>query len=285
MFLGAAAAIIASQALISGSLRWYRRRAAGFNASYADYIPIPAKRQIYIPLVNQVLWFACTGVVLLFQTSAHMEAAYGLAITLTMLMTTVLLFLYLRKVKKLAVVPFLFLFFFGGLEGSFFISSLSKFSHGGYVALFMALILFGIMVVWHEGTGIESSQAVLLPLRKYLPQLEKLKNDSSQELLADNLVFITKDSDKNKLDRDILYSIFDKKPKRANAYWFVGITVTDELYPGIQRGQHGDELHVPCAAQAGLSGKSAGECLLEADRGRDGEERGAAVSEAPVFHL
>lgn len=231
VFLGAAAAIIASQALISGSFTLVS------EASRLDLMPhmqitYPSQRkgQIYIPLVNQVLWFACTGVVLLFQTSAHMEAAYGLAITLTMLMTTVLLFLYLRKVKKLAVVPFLFLFFFGGLEGSFFISSLSKFSHGGYVALFMALILFGIMVVWHEGTGIESSQAVLLPLRKYLPQLEKLKNDSSQELLADNLVFITKDSDKNKLDRDILYSIFDKKPKRANAYWFVGITVTDEPY-------------------------------------------------------
>lgn len=231
VILGAAAAIIASQALITGSFTLIS------EASRLDlmphmqiFYPSQTKGQIYIPLVNLAVWIGCTCVVLLFRTSAHMEAAYGLAITLTMLMTTVLMFVYLKKVKGYRFLPFVFLAFFGGLEGTFFISSISKFSHGGYVALLMALVLFGVMVVWHVGTAIEESQSVQLPLKNYLKMLGDLKQDETQELQADNLVYVTKNSHKNTLDRDILYSIFDKKPKRARAYWFVNITVTDEPY-------------------------------------------------------
>ncbi len=231
VFLGAAAAIIASQALITGSFTLVS------EASRLDlmphmqiFYPSQTKGQIYIPLVNAVIWIGCTVVVLLFRTSAHMEAAYGLAITLTMLMTTLLLFVYLRKVKGQRYLPVVFLTFFGGLESTFFVSSLNKFSRGGYVALIMAFLLLGVMIVWHVGTAIEESQSVRLPLDRYLQKLGELRKDDTQEFLADNLVYVTKDSRKETLDRDILYSVFDKKPKRANAYWFVNITVTDEPY-------------------------------------------------------
>lgn len=229
--LGAAAAVIASQALITGSFTLVS------EASRLDlmphmqiFYPSQTKGQIYIPLVNTIIWIGCTAVVLFFRTSAHMEAAYGLAITLTMLMTTLLLFVYLRRVKGRQYLPFAFLAFFGGLEGTFFVSSLNKFSRGGYVALIMAFLLLGVMIVWHVGTGIEDSQSVRLPLDQYLRKLGELRRDQTQELLADNLVYVTKDSQKETLDRDILYSVFDKKPKRANAYWFIDITVTDEPY-------------------------------------------------------
>lgn len=231
VLLGALAAIIASQALITGSFTLVS------EASRLDLMPhmqisYPSKTkgQIFIPLVNLVIWFLCSIVVLYFQTSEHMEAAYGLAITLTMLMTTLLLFIYLKYEKKQKIPAYIFLVFFGGLEGTFFISSLSKFSRGGYVALLIALLLFGVMLVWHRGTAIEASQAVCFKIRDYRKLLGKLRHDMEYPIQTDNLVYITKEPEMEDLDRDILYSILDKKPKRAQAYWFVTIKVTDEPY-------------------------------------------------------
>lgn len=231
VLLGTVAAIIASQALITGSFTLVS------EASRLDLMPhmqisYPSmiKGQIYIPLVNMILWISCSALVLFFRTSAHMEAAYGLAITLTMLMTSILLFIYLFKEKGRKAGGLIFLIFFGGLESCFFLSSLSKFSRGGYVALFMAIILFGVMLVWHRGTGIEQSQAVYLDIRQYVDQLKRLREDESRSYQTDNLVYVTKDSNMEELDRDILYSILDKRPKRAKAYWFINIQVTDKPY-------------------------------------------------------
>lgn len=231
VLLGTVAAIIASQALVTGSFTLVS------EASRLDLMPhmqitYPSmiKGQIYIPLVNMILWVSCSALVLYFRTSAHMEAAYGLAITMTMLMTTILLFIYLFSEKKKRGIAVIFLVFFGGLEGSFFISSLSKFTKGGYIALFMAIILFGIMMVWYRGTEIEDSQAVYLDINKYIGQLKHLREDENQSYLTDNLVYITKDPSMGELDRDILYSILDRSPKRARAYWFINIQVTDQPY-------------------------------------------------------
>ena len=229
--LGTTAAIIASQALITGSFTLVS------EATRLDLMPrmritYPSKTkgQSYIPLVNTVMWVACVLVVLYFRSSARLEAAYGLAITLTMLMTTILLFTYLWKIKGRQVIPFVFLALFGGLEGCFFVSSLSKFMHGGYVALLLAFVLFSVMVIWYSGTKIERSQANYLSLEKYLPQFKALSMDDSIPFTADNLVYITHNTKNDIIDRDVLYSIFNKRPKRAKAYWFVSVIVTDEPY-------------------------------------------------------
>ena len=225
------AAIIASQALITGSFSIVSEavRLDLMPHMRINY-PSETKGQIYIPMVNNIMWVACIGVVLLFQSSAHMEAAYGLAITVTMLMTTILLFSYLSKIrhKKFLAIPFAI--FFGAIEFMFFFSSLTKFFHGGYVTLLMASAIFAIMYVWRRGTAVERTQTVFLPVDKYLDQLFDLSHDESYPLLADNLVFLTNDSSLDKLDRDILYSILDKRPKRAKAYYFLNVQVTDEPF-------------------------------------------------------
>ena len=225
------AAIIASQALITGSFSIVSEavRLDLMPHMRINY-PSETKGQIYIPMVNNVMWIACICVVLLFQTSAHMEAAYGLAITVTMLMTTVLLFTYLSRIRHKVAMAIPFAVFFGAIEFMFFFSSLTKFFHGGYVTVIIAAAIFLVMYVWRRGTAIERTQTVYLPVNKYLDQVFDLSHDEDYPLLADNLVFLTNDSSFDKLDRDILYSILDKQPKRAKAYYFLNVQVTDEPY-------------------------------------------------------
>ncbi len=231
VLLGTAAAIIASQALVTGSFALVSEAVRLDLLPHMQIIyPSMVKGQIFIPLVNLVLWISCMALVLYFRTSAHMEAAYGLAITLTMLMTTLLLSVYLRRIRKHRITALIFLLFFGTLEGTFFLSSLSKFRRGGYVALFMAALLFGVMLVWYRGTQIENSQAVYLNILEYKEQLLKLCTDENIPYQTDNLVYITKEKRVDELDRDILYSIMDRKPKRSKAYWFINIQVTDQPY-------------------------------------------------------
>lgn len=172
----------------------------------------------------------CVIVVLLFQNSAHMEAAYGLAITLTMMCTTLLLFFYLHVERKLKVAPWIFVAFFLMLEGFFFVSSLTKFFHGGYFTILMAALIMSIMVCWYNGTAVEQRQFTLLPLRSYLPQLKRLRDDDRYERMSDNIVYLTKDTNTDYIDRDIVYSILDKHPKRARAWWFVNVETMDEPY-------------------------------------------------------
>ena len=190
--------------------------------------PSQTKGQIYIPMVNTIMWVACVFVVLLFRSSSHMEAAYGLAITVTMLMTTVLLYTYISKLWHRRGLAVVFALFFGAIELTFFFSSLTKFFHGGYFTVLMATLIFIVMYVWRRGTAIEHTQSVYLPVNKYIDQLRSLRNDDDYPIIADNLVFLTNDSSPDKLDRDILYSILDKRPKRARAYYFLNVMVTDE---------------------------------------------------------
>ena len=225
------AAIIASQALITGSFSIVSEavRLDLMPHMRINY-PSETKGQIYIPMVNNVMWVACICVVLLFQTSAHMEAAYGLAITVTMLMTTVLLFTYLSRICHKPALAIPFAVFFGAIEFMFFFSSLTKFFHGGYVTVVIAAAIFLVMYVWRRGTAIERTQTLYLPISKYLDQIFDLSHDEDYPLLADNLVFLTNDSSFDKLDRDILYSILDKQPKRARAYYFLNVQVTEEPF-------------------------------------------------------
>ena len=229
VLLGAAAAIIASQALITGS---YTLVSEAIRLDLLPHLeiryPADTKGQLYIGTVNTVLWIGCSLVVLYFRSGARIEAAYGLAITVTMLMTTLLISVYLRKLRKLPALAAAVLAVFGVIEAVFFISSLSKFTHGGYVTVLLTLILLWIMVVWYRGTQLEQKYSTRLPLREHIPALRALHADKEIPLLAHNLVYLGGGSDPETIDRDILYSILDKDTKRAQAYWFVSVNVLNE---------------------------------------------------------
>ena len=229
VILSALAAIIASQALITGSFTLVS------EAIKLDLLPrmeirYPAdtKGQMYIGTINNMLWIGCSLVVLYFRSGHKIESAYGLAITLTMLMTTVLIFAYLQRVKHRKLFPWLVLVLFGAIEFVFFLSSLGKFLHGGYFTALLTLLILLIMIVWHRSSQIEKANLAHLPLREYIPHLESIRADETLPFCAQNLVFLSKGSDPELIERDILYSILDKDPKRAKAYWFFSIHVLDE---------------------------------------------------------
>ncbi|MBQ3702605.1 MAG: KUP/HAK/KT family potassium transporter [Oscillospiraceae bacterium] len=234
VLLGALAAIIASQALITGS---YTLVSEAIRLDLMPHMliryPSDTKGQLYIGTVNTALWIGCSMVVLYFRSGSRMESAYGLAITVTMLMTTLLLAVYLLKIRKKPVAAFLVLTVFGAIESVFFFSSLAKFAHGGYVAVIMAMLLFGLMVIWHRGTELEQKYTVRLRVRDYLDNIAALRADEKTPPCADNLVYLDKSDDPETLDRDILYSILDRAPKRASAYWFFSIHLMDE--PDVAR--------------------------------------------------
>lgn len=227
------AAIIASQALITGSYTLVEE-AIGLKIlpRLKVYHPNVLKGQIYIGVVNWILCAITLSVVFFFRTSEHMEAAYGLAITLTMLMTTFLLFEYIRG-KWSTPLAVTCLLFFGSIETVFFISSLVKFVHGGYVTALITAVLISIMVIWYYGNRIrdnlmDATEEVCLD--DYVDQLVELSQDESIPLYMSNLVMLAKVKPDRKIKREILYSILDKQPKRAKVYWFVTINTTDEPY-------------------------------------------------------
>ena len=227
--LGAAAAVIASQALITGS---YTLVSEAILLDLLPHLeiryPAETKGQLYIGKVNSILWIGCSLVVLYFRSGARMEAAYGLAITVTMLMTTLLISIYLGRVKKLRILSVLVLLVFGTIEAIFFISSLGKFMHGGYVTVILTLVLLMLMVIWYRGTQLERTYSTRLPFEDYVPNLRGLHEDEDEPLLAHNLVYLEGASQGGDIDRDILYSILDKDLKRAQAYWFVSVHVLNE---------------------------------------------------------
>lgn len=231
VILSALAAVIASQALITGS---YTLVSEAIRLDLMPHLkvqyPAETKGQIYIDTVNKILWVGCTFIVLLFRSSARMKSAYGLAITVTMLMTTLLLFVYLSfpcaREESARVGGVLIVF--GAIETVFFLSSLSKFAHGGYVAVIMALLLLSIMIIWHRGTQLEQKYSVRLKLDDYTENLAALRGDSALPELTQNLVYIGSSDDMETIDRNTLYSILDKDPKRARAYWFLSVHVLDE---------------------------------------------------------
>ena len=233
IILGAMAAIIASQALITGSFSIVSE-AIRLNLlpHMRTFYPSETKGQIYIPFVNNALWVACSVIVILFQTSANMESAYGLAITITLLMVTILLTAYLDAVEHKKILAFLFLVVFGAIEVVFLASCAGKFFHGGFVAILIAAFIISVMVAWHRGTFIERKQSKTLRIRNYIDRLRNLKDDSSIPTTADNLIMFSQTKNKEYVERDVLYSILDKQPKRAKAYWFVHLHVTSKPFGG-----------------------------------------------------
>ncbi|MCD5001142.1 KUP/HAK/KT family potassium transporter [Enterococcus saccharolyticus] len=225
------AAIIASQALLSGSFTLVSE-AIKLKLLPRLKIVFPGTSigQMYIPSVNFILWLACSLIVITFRTSTHMEAAYGLSITVTMLMTTILLYFYLIKSRHNKLFSLLITLFFASIETIFFISSASKFFHGGFVAVLMACLILFLMVVWERGKIIEERESEEIDLNEMLPQLQQLHLDESVPMYQTNVVFLVPKMDGDRIGRQFLYSILDKSPKRAKVYWFINVEVTDEPY-------------------------------------------------------
>jgi len=228
VLLGASAAVIASQALITGS---YTLVSEAIMLNLLPHLqinyPSDTKGQLYIGVVNKVLWVGCSLVVLYFRSGAKMESAYGLAITVTMLMTTVMLFTYLQKVRKQKILAVMILVSFGVIETVFFGSSLTKLMHGGYVTVFMTALLGFLMIVWYRGTQLEHKYYNHINIRDHIDELGALREDENVPLMCHNLVYLENYHDAETIDRDIFYSILDKDPKRAQAYWFVSVDVLD----------------------------------------------------------
>ena len=231
IILSAIAAIIASQALISGSYTLVHEAASLDLMPHLNVrFPSDTKGQIYIPVINKLLWALCVIVVLYFRSGSRIENAYGLAITISMLMMTVLFTVYIGVLHKRRIGAVLFALVFGAIEGVFFVSSLGKFTIGGYVAIILSLLILHIMISWYRGTKIEHMQNIKLRLPDYANDIKALKEDLDVPLCSNNLVYLSKGEGFEMVDRDILYSILNRDPKRADAYWFISVNTTDQPY-------------------------------------------------------
>jgi KUP system potassium uptake protein len=225
------AAIIASQALITGSFTLVAEaiRLNMWPKVKLNY-PTDVKGQLYVPSMNRLLLLGCIAVVLYFRRSEHMEAAYGLAITITMLMTTLLLSMWLRARRVAMPLVVLFLLIYGGIEGSFLVANLIKFPHGGWVSVAISLCLISVMYVWLRAFYIKRRLTEFVKIDPYMDALKELSNDESVPKYATHLVFMSSAERQSEIESKIIYSIFQKRPKRADIYWFVHVDTTDEPY-------------------------------------------------------
>ncbi|HUX54066.1 MAG TPA: KUP/HAK/KT family potassium transporter [Williamwhitmania sp.] len=231
VILSTMAAVIASQALISGSYTIISEAITlNFWPKVQVKYPTRIKGQLYIPSVNWMLLVACSLIVLLFQSSSNMEAAYGLSITITMIMTSLLMFVYLGIRRIHWVVRWGFLAFYMVIENTFLFANLHKFPHGGWLTILLAGVIFFIMFVWNKGRITKKRFTEFLPICNYGEVLRDLRDDKEIPKLASNLVYITRAEDPDDVESKIIYSILNKRPKRADRYWFIRINITDEPY-------------------------------------------------------
>ena len=229
--IATAAAVIASQALISGSFTLVSEAIRlNFWPKVRLHYPSDQKGQLYVPSMNIFLWMGCIGIVLWFKKSDDMGAAYGLAITMTMLMTTTLMayYLHIKKFDMWWIVGFILLY--GSIEGAFLVANLSKFVHGGYVSLIMAFLIMGLMVVWYRANIIKMRLTEYVKMMDYIEPLKELSQDMSIPKYATHLVFMSNAARASDIENKIIYSIFQKRPKRADIYWFVHVDTLDDPY-------------------------------------------------------
>lgn len=225
------AAVIAAQALITGSFTMINE-AMRLNLWPKVLVKYPSviKGQLYIPSTNWILCMGCILIVLYFKESSNMEAAYGLAIVLCMLATSILLTYYmiLKRFHTLIILGFILIYSI--VEISFFIANIEKFSHGGYVSLIIAACIGSVMSIWFVGKRIRRSYTEFVPMEKHISVIEDLSNDESIAQYANNLIYLTNAQNKNEIESKVIYSILYKRPKRANTYWMLHVNVMDEPY-------------------------------------------------------
>ncbi len=231
IIIATAATIIASQALISGS---YTLISEAMNLNFWPRVkvrqPSNLKGQIYIPSVNAILWIGCVMMILYFRSSTHMEAAYGFSITITMMMTTILLSFYLvykLKWNKWLVAGILILF--ATVETSFFIANVAKIKER-WMFLFFELFIFMVMYTWFYARKINNKFTRFVDLGKYAPTIKELSEDDNVPKFSTHLIYLTKANNRHQVEEKIINSIFAKKPKRADVYWFVHINRTEQPY-------------------------------------------------------
>ena len=239
IIIAAAAAIIASQALISGSFTLISE-AMRLNLwpKFRIRYPSEEKGQLFVPAINLLLFLGCSGVVLYFQKASNMEAAYGLAITLCMIATSILYanYLVLKRVKPIFIYLYLSVYF--TIEGAFLIANLEKFKHGGYVALIVGGLLFLIMFIWFRARKIKNRYIEFVRLETYISKIQELSSDKSYPKYATHLVYLTSADNPKEIEHKIIYSILSKKPKRADIYWFVHVHTEDDPYTCHYKVEH-----------------------------------------------
>ena len=239
IIIATAAAIIASQALISGSYTLISE-AMRLNLwpKLKIQYPTEARGQLFIPAINLVLFTGCVGIVIYFQKASNMEAAYGLAITLCMIATSILFANYLVVKRTRAALIYLYLAVFLTIEFSFLYANIQKFPHGGYVALIVGGLLFMVMYVWIRARKIKNRYVEFVRLEHYVPKMQELSNDRAVPKYATHLVYLTSADNPKEIEHKIIYSILSKKPKRADIYWFVHVDTMDDPYTSEYKVEH-----------------------------------------------
>ncbi len=233
------AAIIASQAMISGAFTLISE-AMRLNLWPKMKIRYPSeeKGQLFIPGINLLLYIGCVGIVLYFRKSSAMEAAYGLAIIVTMLATTMLFanYLVLHRYKKYKI--YIFLVGYLIVEGVYFVALMDKFVHGGYITLLIGGFMFAIMYVWYRARKIKNRYVEFVRMEHYIPKIQELSNDKAVPKYATHLVYLTSANNPKEIEHKIIYSILNKKPKRADIYWFVHVDTLDDPYTSEYKVEH-----------------------------------------------
>ena len=225
------AAVIASQALISGSFTLINEAMRlNFWPKVKIKYPSELKGQLYIPSINWLLFLGCVGVVLHFEKSSNMEHAYGLAIILCMIMTTILLNFYMimKRVKLYFMTPLITIYL--TIEFGFLIANVTKFAEGGYVTLIIAALLISIMTIWYFAKKINKSYTQIVKIEDYKKVLLELSDDLSIPKYATHLIYMTNAGRTDEIEEKVMYSILRKRPKRADIYWFVHVNILNEPY-------------------------------------------------------
>jgi KUP system potassium uptake protein len=225
------AAIIASQAVISGSFTLIAEAVRlNFWPKVKINYPSNQKGQLYVPSVNWILWIGCLIVVFLFRVSTQMEAAYGLTITMAMLMTTILMTIYLQRKKFPAYIVYSFLAVYITIELTFLTANLVKIFHGGWFTIVLGSIFFSVMWAWSSARRIKNRFVKFVEIEEYYPIIKELSEDESVPKYASQLVYLTSANFTSEIELKIMYSILQKQPKRADVYWLVHVDVVDEPY-------------------------------------------------------
>lgn len=229
--IATAAAIIASQAMVSGSFTLISE-AMRLNLWPKLKINYPSEErgQLYIGGLNMLMFFGCSAIVLIFQESAKMEAAYGLAIIVTMLMTTILFANYMISKRIKSYWIYLFLVVYTIVEGAYLIANMEKFPHGGYATFILGGIMFIVMYFWYRARKIKNRYVEFVRLENYIPQIQELSNDKTVPKYSTHLVYLTSANNPKEIEHKIIHSILNKKPKRADIYWFVHVDTLDDPY-------------------------------------------------------
>ncbi|RYG06219.1 MAG: potassium transporter Kup [Chitinophagaceae bacterium] len=231
VIIATTAAIIASQAMISGSFTLISE-AMRLNLwpKFKVRYPSEEKGQLFLPGINLLLFVGCVGVVLYFRESNKMEAAYGLAIIVTMISTTILFANYLIAKRVQSFFIYVFLIGYLVIESALIVALLQKFTHGGYITLIMGGVMFGIMYVWYRSRKIKNRYVEFVRLEHYIPQIQELSNDKTVPKYATHLVYLTSANNPKEIEHKIIYSILNRKPKRSDIYWFVHVDTLDDPY-------------------------------------------------------